>query len=246
MTRFISSATFRQLARFGVVGALGFVTDVGSFNLLRFAGGEGPLHDYPLSAKVVSGTLATIVAWLGNRFWTFRNTRRDKAHHEFLLFAARRHHSGTLIAMGCLWISHYGLGFRSPLADNISANGVGLVLATVFRFWAYRRHVFSQHGDHSGLSEIAEHRDLRRASADRAALSTEGRHLTPDGRSAGPGAGSGRRGPAVGPPRRAQTTSDRPGAKAHLEGEDDHLGPEADRLAQLAGDRGDARPASGS
>jgi len=157
--RFYSSATFRQLARFGVIGALGFIADVGTFNLLRFAGGEGPLHDYPLSAKVVSGTLATIVAWLGNRFWTFRNTRRDKAHHEFLLFALVAT-MGTLMAMACLWISHYGLGFRSPLADNISANGVGLALATVFRFWAYRRHVFSQHGDHSGLSELAEHHDL--------------------------------------------------------------------------------------
>jgi len=153
--RFISSAMFGQLGRFGVVGALGFVTDVGGFNLLRFAGGEGPLHDYPLTAKVVSGTLATIVAWLGNRFWTFRNTRRDKAHHEFLLFAVVAT-LGTLISMACLWVSHYGLGYQSALADNVSANGVGLVLGTAFRFWAYRRHVFSQHGDHSGLSEIAE------------------------------------------------------------------------------------------
>ncbi|MGZ4722528.1 MAG: GtrA family protein, partial [Oryzihumus sp.] len=32
----------------------------------------------------------------------------------------------------------------SPLADNISANGVGLVLGTLFRFWAYRRFVFSE------------------------------------------------------------------------------------------------------
>ena len=163
--RLVSSSTLRQLARFGVVGALGFVTDVGGFNLLRYAGGEGPLHDYPLSAKVVSGTLATIVAWLGNRFWTFRSTRRDKAHHEFLLFAVVAT-LGTLIAMGCLWVSHYWLGFRSPLADNISANGVGLLLATGFRFWAYRRHVFSQHGDHSGLSEIAEHH-LAEVPADR-------------------------------------------------------------------------------
>ncbi|MDT0213534.1 GtrA family protein [Rothia sp. ARF10] len=153
--RFFSSAVFRQLARFGVVGAAGFVTDVGVFNLLRFAGGEGPLHDYPLSAKVVSGVLATLVAWLGNRFWTFRTTRRDKAHHEFLLFAVVAA-LGTLISMGCLWVSHYGLGYRSATADNISANGIGMVLATAFRFWAYRRHVFSQHGDHSGLSEIAE------------------------------------------------------------------------------------------
>ena len=45
----------RQIFRFGVVGVLGLVADVGTFNLLRFAGGEGPLYDYPLSAKVISG-----------------------------------------------------------------------------------------------------------------------------------------------------------------------------------------------
>lgn len=144
-----------QFAKFGAVGGLGFVVDVGGFNLLRFAGGEGPLHDYPLSAKVASGAAATVVAWLGNRYWTFRHTRRAAAHHEFLLFAVAAT-IGTLIAMTCLWFSHYVLDLRSPLADNISANGIGLVLAMAFRFWAYRRHVFSEHGDGSALSESVE------------------------------------------------------------------------------------------
>ena len=45
--------------------------------------------------------------------------------------------------MACLAISHYALGFTSPLADNIAANVVGLGLATAFRFWSYRRWVFT-------------------------------------------------------------------------------------------------------
>jgi hypothetical protein len=61
-----------------------------------------------------------------------------------------------VIAMTCLWISHYLIGLTSPLADNISANVVGLGLAVVFRFWAYRKHVFSGTGDGSALSSIAE------------------------------------------------------------------------------------------
>ena len=44
--------------------------------------------------------------------------------------------------MGCLGFSHYVLGLTSKLADNISANGVGLVLATLFRFWGYKTLVF--------------------------------------------------------------------------------------------------------
>ena len=133
----------RQVFRFSVVGVFGIVADVGGFNHLRYAGGEGPLHAYPLTAKVVSGVLATVVAWLGNRYWTFRHSRREKAHHEFLLFAVVAG-IGTLIAMSCLWVSHYLLRLTSPLADNLSANVVGLGLALAFRFWAYRRHVFSE------------------------------------------------------------------------------------------------------
>ena len=51
---------------------------------------------------------------------------------------------GLTIALSCLGISHYLLGFTSPLADNISANVVGMALGTVFRFWAYRRFVFTE------------------------------------------------------------------------------------------------------
>jgi putative flippase GtrA len=144
-----------QFTMFGLVGAVGFVVDVGGFNLLRYAGGEGPLYDYPLSAKVASAAAATAVSWLGNRYWTFRHTRRKAAHHEFLLFSVMAT-IGTGIAMACLWFSHYVLDLRSPLADNISANGIGLALAMAFRFWAYRRHVFSEDNDGSALAEAAE------------------------------------------------------------------------------------------
>src|SRR5690242_3899447 len=76
-----------QLAKFGVVGVLGTLIDVGGFNLLRFAGSHGSLYAQPLTAKVLSAAVATVLSWLGNRYWTFRHTRRAAAHHEFLLFA---------------------------------------------------------------------------------------------------------------------------------------------------------------
>ena len=61
-------------------------------------------------------------------------------------------------------MSHYALDLTSPLADNIAANGVGLVLATAFRFWAYRRHVFSDHADGTALNEVVEELDSPRLS----------------------------------------------------------------------------------
>ena len=51
--------------------------------------------------------------------------------------------------LGCLWVTHSWLGsywpvLTSRLADNISGNIIGIGLATLFRFWAYRRFVFRQ------------------------------------------------------------------------------------------------------
>ncbi|MGN6610898.1 MAG: GtrA family protein [Angustibacter sp.] len=132
----------REMVKFGAVGALAFVVDIGLFNLLRFGLGDGgPLESKPLSAKVISASVATVVAWVGNRVWTFRHRRRNRAAHELALFVVFNV-AGMLIALGCLAVSHYGLDLRSARADNISANGVGLVLGTLFRFWAYRTFVF--------------------------------------------------------------------------------------------------------
>jgi len=134
---------WHEVAKFGIVGLCAFVIDVGLFNLLRFAGGDGPLYDKPLTAKVVSVAVATTFAYFGNRYWTFRHRGRTSFRREYLLFFLLNG-VGMLIAVGCLWFSHYALGFTSPLADNISANVVGLALGTMFRFWSYRRWVFPE------------------------------------------------------------------------------------------------------
>ena len=54
---------FREMAKFGVVGLTALVVDIGLFNVLRFAGGEGPLYDKPITAKAISVGVATIVAY---------------------------------------------------------------------------------------------------------------------------------------------------------------------------------------
>ena len=130
-----------ELLRFGSVGAVAFVVDVGLFNLLRFGPGE-LLGAKPLTAKVLSVAVATVVAWLGNRYWTFARRRTATRVRELLGFAAVNV-GGMAIAVACLAFSHYVLGLTSPLADNIAANVVGLGLGTVFRYVAYRRVVFT-------------------------------------------------------------------------------------------------------
>lgn len=130
-----------ELARFGSVGALAYVVDLGLFNLLRFGPGE-ILEAKPLTAKIASVTVATLVAWLGNRYWTFAERRTSSRGRELAGFVVVNL-GGLAIGVGCLAFSHYVLGLTSPLADNISANGVGLVLGTVFRFYFYKRLVFT-------------------------------------------------------------------------------------------------------
>ncbi|MHB1287734.1 GtrA family protein [Georgenia sp.] len=131
----------RELLRFCAVGGLAFVVDVGLFNLLRFGPGE-LLGDKPLTAKVLSVAVSVLVAWLGNRYWTFSGSRRDSRGGELVMFVLVNL-GGMTIAVGCLAISHYVLGLTSPLADNIAANGVGLVLGTSFRYLCYRYLVFT-------------------------------------------------------------------------------------------------------
>jgi len=131
----------RELGKFGVIGLIAYVIDLTVFNLLRFAGGEGPLFEKPLTAKVISVLVATTFAYFGNRNWTFKDRTRSSFRREYALFFVFNA-VGMIISLSCLWISHYMLGFDSALADNISANVIGLVLGTVFRFWGYHNWVF--------------------------------------------------------------------------------------------------------
>jgi len=133
-----------EAGKFGAIGAIGYLIDVTIFNALRFTWGDGVLSDRPLTAKVVSTVVATTWTYVGNRYWTYRHRQRTGFQREYLLFFGLSG-VGMAIALGCLGFSHYVLGLDNPIADNISANVVGLVLGTVFRFWSYRKWVFLEH-----------------------------------------------------------------------------------------------------
>lgn len=131
----------REGMKFAAVGGIGFVVDLVMFNLLLFAGGRGPLHGDPLVAKTVAVIVATAVTYAGHRLWTFRHRARTGLTREYALFFALNA-VGLGIALGCLAFSNYVLNLSGPLADNISANVVGLMLGSLFRFWSYRTWVF--------------------------------------------------------------------------------------------------------
>lgn len=139
-----------EVAKFGVVGAVALVVDVAVFNFLLYHS-SGLLHGKPTTAKIVSTSIATVVSYIGNRFWTFRHRDRVGNAREYLLFFLLNG-VGLAIAAGCVAFSNYVLDLTSPLANNIAANVVGLGLGTLFRFWAYRRWVFPEYADDDELT----------------------------------------------------------------------------------------------
>jgi putative flippase GtrA len=131
-----------QIARFGTVGLLGLVIDIALFNALRLTVlAPEAVAEGPVIAKVISTSVAIALNWLGSRYWTFRLEHRRPAAREAVEFAIVSV-GGMLIAIGCLVVSHYVLGFTSVLADNIATNVVGLALGSAFRFALYRWWVF--------------------------------------------------------------------------------------------------------
>ena len=126
-----------EIAKFGTVGAVAFVIDVGLFNILR----AGVLSDSPLTAKTISVIVATTFAFVANRHWTYRDRARTGYGRETALFFATNA-VALLISWACLAFTHYLLGLDSQLADNISGNVVAVGLGTMFRFWVYRTWVF--------------------------------------------------------------------------------------------------------
>jgi len=127
---------FGELAKFGTVGALSFLVDIAIFNAVLL------VLDKPLTAKIISTVFSATNAFLLNRAWSFKHRERTTVRREYGTFFVLNV-VGLSISLLCLAVSHYVLGFESRLADNIAANGVGLVLGTTFRFWSYRRFVWA-------------------------------------------------------------------------------------------------------
>ncbi len=136
----LTRLTSPEVVTFLAVGGVGYVVDVTSFNLLRT---ESILSTVdPSYARVVAVALAMVVTYLGNRLFTWRGQNDGDRRREIALFVVF-----NMIALGLsvatLVISHDVLRLTSALADNISANVVGLALGTLFRYWSYKTFVFT-------------------------------------------------------------------------------------------------------
>lgn len=124
-----------ELVKFGIVGGIGTIVDLGGAAVLHSA-----YHMGPLESKAISLTAATILTYLGSRFWTFRHRENQPVHREAMLFIVLNA-VGLVVAEVVIAGVTYGLDLKDPLAYN-AASIVGTGLGTIFRWYAYRKWVF--------------------------------------------------------------------------------------------------------
>jgi putative flippase GtrA len=124
-----------EIAKFGVVGALGAVVQFGVQNVLHYKVALGPM-----TAVFIAYCAATCVTFVGNRYWAFRHRKGRGLAHESVTFVVLNV-IGIGIQEGFVGLVKYGMGLENPIAFN-AATVVGIGVATLFRLYSYRRFVF--------------------------------------------------------------------------------------------------------
>jgi putative flippase GtrA len=125
----------KEVAAFGLVGAISFVIDIGLFNLFLHHG-QGPIE-----AKTFSTAVSTTFAYFGNRHLSFSHRARTSLGREagFFFLINLITLVGSLLILG---VFAYPLHYKY---DQVVMNVVNLVtigIGTVIRFDAYKRFVF--------------------------------------------------------------------------------------------------------
>ncbi len=131
---------FRQLgyefAKFAVIGVTGVFITNGVYDLLFIHLGAGPV-----TSATIATAVAAIVTYLGNRYWSFRTRRRTGVVRELIVFGVLNG-IGLLIQDATVAFNYYLLHLGHDKLAAFAALNAGIALATLFRFWSYRRFVW--------------------------------------------------------------------------------------------------------
>ncbi|MFW0795978.1 GtrA family protein [Gordonia sp. CPCC 205515] len=135
-----------ELIKFALVGGTTFIFDLAIFYLLTFT----VLEAKPVVARVISGTLATILSYILNREWAFKNRGGHEKAHEALLFFVISG-IGVVLAAAPLWVANNLFDIRAnvdrvelAIIDFVLGFIIGNILQMGFRFWALRKFAFPE------------------------------------------------------------------------------------------------------
>jgi putative flippase GtrA len=134
-----------EVAKFGVVGLIGFVVQLGVQNALYPGHGIGAV-----TAVVIAYAIATVVTFVGNRWWAFRHRKGAGLGPELVQFAVLNV-VGIFIQVGIVDLVVHGLHHGDRLSYNV-ATIVGIGIGTLFRLFTYRKFVF-RHAPAAGAAE---------------------------------------------------------------------------------------------
>jgi putative flippase GtrA len=145
---------FRQIihefAKFGVIGVMGLlITNIG-YALLHNDLGWGPIK-----ATTLATIAATCVTYVGNRYWSFKHRERTSVAREGSIFFVLNG-IGLLIQDAVVAVNYYILGLANNKLAEFLALNVGIGLATLFRFWSYRRFVWAEKTGDGGSPVAAD------------------------------------------------------------------------------------------
>ncbi|HUZ54771.1 MAG TPA: GtrA family protein [Streptosporangiaceae bacterium] len=129
-----SGQLLHEGAKFLTVGLIG----IGVTNLVFI-----PLHALglgPLTSVTIATVVATVVTFLGNRYWSFRDRQGGGTAREGVTFFILNG-VGLLIQYAVLGFSNYALGLTTKV-ENVIAVNIGIGIGTLFRFWSYRKWVW--------------------------------------------------------------------------------------------------------
>jgi putative flippase GtrA len=128
---------FRHLihegGKFIVVGGIGTIVTFAVANALPQS------HKY--IAVTVATVVATVITYIGNRFWTFKHRQGQGTTRESAIFFILNG-VGLLIYYACIWLIQDVAGLKGKLWYN-AALVIGTGLGTLFRFWSYRKWVWA-------------------------------------------------------------------------------------------------------
>lgn len=144
-------ALAREVAKFGVVGAMGLLVNVAVSNLLWQT-----TDLQVVRASLLATFVAILFNYVGFRYWTYRDrdkTGRTRELTLFLLFSA----VGAAIENGVLYTATYGFGWNGPIQSNVFKI-LGIGIATLFRFWSYRSWVFKALPAKDGVGVVTQGR----------------------------------------------------------------------------------------
>jgi putative flippase GtrA len=126
-----------EFAKFAVIGVCGVFITNAVYDLLCLHLGVGPV-----TSATIATVVATIASYLGNRYWSFRYRQRAGILRETASFAVLNG-IALLIQDAAVAFNSYLLGLGHHKLAGFVALNTGIVLATLFRFWSYRRFVWT-------------------------------------------------------------------------------------------------------